>query len=278
MNILVLSNKDIASCFALNRLIPALTIEHDVHLWLSARVGNSSSKPNALKELSYLEQEFFNSEVQALLAKSDSNNYKYFDGLISQLSSPIREENKINSPDSIEKINGVAPDLIISIRFGGILKEDVINIPQHGVINLHSGILPHYRGVMATFWAMHNGEKEIGTTLHTIDDSSIDTGNILKISRQPINQQNSYLTNVLNLYIQGTLDILESVQSLSTGNALASFSQPAGGGYYSFPEHDNLERFQSMNYALVNTGEYVEFLNRYFLSGDALKTVNTALR
>ena len=46
-----------------------------------------------------------------------------------------------------------------------ILKAAAIQIPRHGVLNLHSGLLPAYKGLMATFWATLNGEEEIGCTL-----------------------------------------------------------------------------------------------------------------
>lgn len=276
MNILILSNKDIASCFALNQLVPELTKTHDVHLWLSAKVGKSSNKPEALQALSFIEQTLFNSDIKALI-KGDDENFQYFDGFNRILSSQVREQNKINSPESIEELKSLSPNLIISIRFGGILKEGVINIPEQGVLNLHSGILPDYRGVMATFWAMHNGESEMGTTLHTIDDSSIDTGNIVKISKQPIDKQASYLTNVLNLYIQGVSDILEAVANLEKGEGLSGKVQSDGGGYYSFPEDTHLAQFHSMNYQLVNQTEYINFIAKYFVSAEGLADINQHL-
>jgi methionyl-tRNA formyltransferase len=72
----------------------------------------------------------------------------------------IRDVQQINSPEVINGLKELAPALIVSIRFGGILKEKVINIPTKGIINLHSGILPRYKGVMATFWAMKNNDNK----------------------------------------------------------------------------------------------------------------------
>jgi methionyl-tRNA formyltransferase len=71
------------------------------------------------------------------------------------------------------------------------------------VINLHSGLLPNYRGVMATFWTLLNGDKQLVTSLHFIDDSTIDTGGIIANSTLLVQQDESYLWHVLSLYIWG---------------------------------------------------------------------------
>ena len=56
---------------------------------------------------------------------------------------------------------------------------------------------------MATFWALLNGESEIGTTLHFIDDASIDTGRIVGSTRLRVDSRRSYLWHVLSLYEEG---------------------------------------------------------------------------
>ncbi|MFQ3288830.1 MAG: methionyl-tRNA formyltransferase, partial [Alteromonadaceae bacterium] len=55
MKILILCNKDIASNFALNLLIPKLKDDHQLHLWLSAKVGESHHKPQQLRQLKFFE-------------------------------------------------------------------------------------------------------------------------------------------------------------------------------------------------------------------------------
>jgi len=59
----------------------------------------------------------------------------------------------------------------MSFALGLIIREPVIAHSQYGYINLHSGLLPDYRGVMASFRAMVNGDAEIGSTLHYIQDA-----------------------------------------------------------------------------------------------------------
>jgi len=266
MKILILSNKDIASNFALNLLIPQLKGEHQLHLWLSAKVGKSSDQPEQLSRLKFFEQDLLNKLLNPLLLNSKSTKFTGFDGFINHLDSEIKEENNINSSESIDRIQRLSPDLIISIRYGGILKEKCIKIPKHGVINLHSGILPKYRGVMATFWAMLSGDTSIGTTLHTIDDGTIDTGEIIKISTFTVQNEKSYLQQTLELYRQGTLDIIDTILSYSRNEKILTYPQPKSTSYFTFPTVDDLVKFEKKGLKLIDEQEYIDFLCENYLT------------
>ncbi len=75
-------------------------------------------------------------------------------------------------------------DLLLVCRFG-LLPRTVFAAPRWGVVNIHSSLLPKYRGVHPVSWALINGESETGVTLHRIDDG-IDTGEILVQRSTPI--------------------------------------------------------------------------------------------
>jgi methionyl-tRNA formyltransferase len=91
---------------------------------------------------------------------------------------PVYNLDSINSKESVAKIKSLEPDLIISAYFNQILKSEVIEIPKLGILNVHPGILPFYRGAMAYFWVLKNQEKYGGVTVHLIDEG-IDTGKVL---------------------------------------------------------------------------------------------------
>tara|TARA_R110001592_G_scaffold16668_14_gene70831 strand:- start:178 stop:981 length:804 start_codon:yes stop_codon:yes gene_type:complete len=267
MKILFLANKDLASNFALNKLLPEVCKHHEVHLWLSAKVGKSSVIPTPLKTLKFFEQDLFNQLLSPLIPKTKSNNdsYKTFDGFSVFLNSAIRDVKQINSPEMINDLKELAPELIVSIRFGGILKEKVINIPTKGIINLHSGILPKYKGVMATFWAMKNNDDKIGTTLHTIDDGSIDTGKIIKTSTTLVNREKSYLWHVLELYKQGATDILAAIETLENDELLCSQPQEKSASYFTFPNKNECLDFEQSGFKITDEQEYIEFIQQYYL-------------
>jgi len=97
-----------------------------------------------------------------------------------RLDSPelVRAVPHINHPDVLSLARELKPDLICvfgtSLIRGGLLHEGRL-----GMVNLHGGLSPEYRGADCTFWALYNGEPEkVGCTLHFINDG-IDTGHLI---------------------------------------------------------------------------------------------------
>lgn len=229
MKLLLLLNNDIHSATALKLLSNELK-NHQIRVFLSKKVGNSKSSPQELLKLKEIESFEVDEKYQKL---SEELNCEI--GFIA----------KINAPDQLSIIKNFAPDLIISIRFGEILQDQLISIPKFGVINLHSGILPNYRGIMSTFWAILNGEIEIGTTLHYIEDAGIDCGKIIKISKIPVNFKTSLMQNIASLYNQGCRDIIEFMQTIKNEKhiTLNQKESSQNGAYYSYPNEDDIVNF-----------------------------------
>ena len=90
----------------------------------------------------------------------------------------ILQADKLTDKNFIQSVEEINPDIIFSVQCRRILKRELINIPKHGVINLHLSLLPKYRGCYPITWALINGEKYSGATLHYIDEG-IDTGDII---------------------------------------------------------------------------------------------------
>lgn len=76
-------------------------------------------------------------------------------------------------------IKKFSPHIIIVSSFNQIIPKPIISIPNLGVINIHPSLLPKYRGATPTVWALLNGEKETGITIHFIENEQIDCGQII---------------------------------------------------------------------------------------------------
>ena len=236
MNITLLANRDLASNFALNILLPALASEHRLCVFLSDAVGGATARPPELDQLKFFEQTLFNDIVFPLAdALGKHGSRRTFQGLEDYTAGPIAALNGINKPEGLERLRATEPDLILSIRYGGILREEAISVPSLGVINLHSGLLPDYRGVMATFRALLARESRIGTTVHYIRDAGIDTGEIIDTTETPIVAGASYLHQVLGLYPAGCEKLIACVARLSAGESPSTHPQPSPHRYCSRP-------------------------------------------
>jgi len=118
----------------------------------------------------------------------------------------------INHPDVIKVIDKHNPDLIVV--FGtSLLKGELLEKGRLGIINLHGGLSPEYRGADCTFWALHNQEPEkVGCTIHYIN-AGIDTGNIIAHVSPEIKETDDELT----LFWRAVRDSTIPMQSYSIG-------------------------------------------------------------
>lgn len=82
------------------------------------------------------------------------------------------------SADYVDEIARIKPDIIFSFYYRKIFPKKLLSIAPLGVVNIHPSFLPYYRGRVPTAWAILNGEKEIGVTIHYVDEH-IDSGDII---------------------------------------------------------------------------------------------------
>ena len=265
MRIAFLANRDIHSNFALNILTNKLS-HHSMTIYLSDHVGKKRSDFIELNQLRFIEQALFNDIVFSAIEKSPSalKRFLTFHELGDQTGNGVIPLNEINSNDGIEKLQSSDPDLIVSIRYGTIIQSAVIAIPRFGILNLHSGILPQYRGVMATFWAMLNSDKHVGCTLHYIIDGTIDTGPIVSIYQKKRNAKTDYFTNVIGLYPSGCELIIKAVKIIESGESLEQKSVKGESHYYTFPKVQEISRFKQKGYALFNEASLINFVKKYY--------------
>jgi methionyl-tRNA formyltransferase len=84
----------------------------------------------------------------------------------------------INLRENVELLRELAPDLLLSFYYRNMIKEEVLQIPRLGSLNLHGSYLPKYRGRVPVNWAVINGETETGATLHYMVEKP-DAGDIV---------------------------------------------------------------------------------------------------
>ncbi len=152
-------------------------------------------------------------------------------------------DGNINSAENIDKYSRY--NLIVSVRFLQIFKEKFIDAnPACKIVNLHSGILPAYRGLAATFRAMLNKEQILGSTIHYIQDRAIDAGDIIEINRFP-DEGRSFAGNLLVLYGQAAPRLSEVVGEILDGKEVALDLQEGEGNYYSKLDPSEFEKFKA---------------------------------
>jgi len=150
---------------------------------------------------------------------------------------PFLKVSDPNNSDALAFLKKQSPDLILSIG-SIIMRKPFLEIPRIGVLNVHMGILPKYRGVGVTEWPIIENralDKELGVTLHFMD-TGVDTGPVLK----------SKLINASNCI---SIDDLESkylhemVYLMITGVKMAR-----DGNIYSISQKNNMKYSKGKQY------------------------------
>lgn len=264
MNIALFVNRDIYCAVTLNHLLACLG-SHRTSIFFSDRVGRAPEL-EALDVLRLIEQDIPYDHVFSSVALHGEEGGELLTPRLLQRRYGVTFEvmNTPNEPESLARLRALDVDVVVSIRYGKIFKRSFLDTPRLGVLNLHSGILPDFRGVMASFHALAANASEIGCTLHYIDDPAIDSGPVVAEWRRPVNASQSYFGHVLSLYEPGARLVLESLAQLANGDTLETTPQSAGeGAYYSFPIDEDMARFESNGFRLFHASEYRDLLDRY---------------
>jgi methionyl-tRNA formyltransferase len=91
---------------------------------------------------------------------------------------PVLQPLSINTPEGVESLRRLQPDLCVVAAYGQILSKDVLSVPSHGGINVHASLLPRYRGAAPIAWAIYHEEPRTGVTIIKMS-IYLDAGEIL---------------------------------------------------------------------------------------------------
>jgi methionyl-tRNA formyltransferase len=98
---------------------------------------------------------------------------------------PILQPQKLREAGVFERLQAYAPDLIVVAAFGQILRQNVLDLPRYGCINVHASLLPRWRGAAPIQAAIRAGDAETGITIMQMD-AGLDTGPMLRQRAIPI--------------------------------------------------------------------------------------------
>ncbi len=155
---------------------------------------------------------------------------------------PCDRTRDFNGAACERSIKELAPDLIV-FTGGGLIRKNTLAIPTIGVLNCHSGLLPHYRGMDTLEWAvLESGDTlpQVGLTLHLMD-AGVDTGPILRLHRKQLRPGDEIPSVRRQLEPEMVRLVVEGVRDLERGRLKATPQNPEDGRQY-FVIHPRLAR------------------------------------
>ncbi len=113
--------------------------------------------------------------------------------LAQSLGLEVIQPRRLKEAEAMEKLHAWQPDVIVVAAFGQILRQEVLDLPRYGCINVHASLLPRWRGAAPIQAAILNGDRETGVTIMRMD-AGIDTGPILGQMVEEISPDDTALT------------------------------------------------------------------------------------
>jgi len=154
----------------------------------------------------------------------------------------IKIQGSINSSENLNIIKSYNPDLLISILGNQIFKKSLIDIAPKGCINLHTALLPKYRGLMPTFWVLKNNERYTGVSVFFVDEG-IDSGPIILQEKVEIGQKTQQQL-IKETKLIGMNLILKSIDLIDKNELKLIENPEAEKSYYSFPTREDVKEFK----------------------------------
>lgn len=154
---------------------------------------------------------------------------------------PCIQPHNINSNDTREQLQSWNPELGVMAGYSQILDEDVLSIPTRGVINLHGGKIPEYRGASTLNWMIIEGEVEGGISILFADDG-IDTGHLIAqetFEIAPEETINDIVDKTNKLFPTMLSEVLSDIEA---GSVESTAQSQTDGAYYHSrrPQHGKI--------------------------------------
>lgn len=149
----------------------------------------------------------------------------------------------ISDPKVINALKLIYPDVIFSVSLPQLIPAVISDIPKIGIFNIHTSLLPEYRGVLPVFWALFNDEKKIGSTIHKVSET-IDAGDIILQDTFSVTEEDTLETCIGKGKVLGANLALRAMELIEKGTLNAIKMDLNQGNYYTFPKRKDIVDFK----------------------------------
>jgi methionyl-tRNA formyltransferase len=181
-----------------------------------------------------------NTDLKAIFTKEDKVNARGNKIIFSPVKQfgidneiEVIQPKKIKDEKIIEKIKEINPDLIVVVAYGKILPKEIIDIPKYGIINVHSSLLPKYRGASPIHSAILNGDTKSGVSIMYIEEG-LDSGDVILqescdiLENDTLGTLHDKLKDLGAIGLEKALKLIEAekVEATKQDESLATFVKP----------------------------------------------------
>ncbi len=156
----------------------------------------------------------------------------------------------VNDAAYIERVRGLAPDVIVSVAAPEIFKKDILQSARLRCINIHSGRLPKYRGMMPNFWQLLKGESHAEITVHEMAEK-LDAGAVLKTRKFPLHEHDRLDRVIVGTKQEGARLMIDVLRSLAAGTEEPRPLNMDESEYHSFPKPADVKALRRRGHRML---------------------------
>ena len=258
MRIAVCTKNDLFGAIVLNTILPALA-GHTAGVFMSVR--DRTELDDRIPELDLMrmvERQVPLDIIFPLLdaAPPQPGRFQTPRQLAAAAGCPLTLIRDMMPEGGTRAIEAFGADLILSVRFSYLFRRSTIAQAKAGIINVHPGPLPGYRGLYAPFWQMLRGQTTLRCSVHLVDPG-IDTGPVLSIEEIPLVPARSLFWHATQMYLAGARRALDYINH---GLPTPAAQDPSLAGKNGFPAPEDFARFAAAGFSLVRGGDYRDLL------------------
>ncbi len=138
---------------------------------------------------------------------------------------PVFQPTTLRDGEALAQLKELAPELVVVAAYGRVLPDEMLELPPKGCINVHSSLLPHYRGSAPINWAMVNGDEVTGVTIMHMAHE-LDAGDIIAQVETPIDPEETVEALHDRLAQMGGPLLVDVVASIEAGTAKRTPQDP----------------------------------------------------
>lgn len=163
---------------------------------------------------------------------------------------PCLPTHSVNAAAYVEQVRALEPDVIVSVAAPEIFRPAILSAAKLCCINIHSGRLPAYRGMMPTFWQMLHGEKCATLTVHEMAPR-LDAGAVLATLEFELRERDSLDRVIAETKRAGAALMIKVLRQLAAGTATPRALDMSQAAYFKFPGPTDVKAFRRLGHQLL---------------------------
>ena len=142
----------------------------------------------------------------------------------------VYQPTKLRDGSFTELLRSLKPDVLVVVAYGRILPEDALSVPTYGAVNVHSSLLPKYRGAAPVQWAVLNGDTVTGvSTMYLAPE--MDTGDVIFTEKTEIGEFETSGELFDRLMVMGAELLHKTLRAIENGTAPRSKQDESQASY-----------------------------------------------